>query len=293
MSSLTDEWQLKTKENAIKYIVDIENFDRKIRTFRTGRGIHSKCFKIGNSTFQVLVFPGGDSVGVKNCVSVHLENRSNWRVKAYATFSIQNKNYAMILGAGLNKSFSEGQCWGFGQFMSHCRCTRNDLLTQDGLLTLQIDLELLEEEVLPDGDLGDKGTPENVEFLKQVLNNQSAQISKLQSNLESTELEHQSQINELKQMIRNLSLVVTQNTPTPPPKLQIECPVCMEIAKPPMRLKQCGQGHIICDSCHARTEAQAQEWGVRVGNALLARCHTCRQQITGRPSQLEKILGLC
>eukprot|EP00091_Calanus_sinicus_P015304 TRINITY_DN33415_c0_g1_i1.p2 TRINITY_DN33415_c0_g1~~TRINITY_DN33415_c0_g1_i1.p2 ORF type:complete len:146 (+),score=26.44 TRINITY_DN33415_c0_g1_i1:145-582(+) len=143
MSSLTDEWQLKTKENAIKYIVDIENFDRKIRTFRNGRSIHSKCFKIGNSTFQVLIFPSGGSVGVKSCVSVHLENRSNWRVKVNATFSIQNKNFAMILGEGfLNNSDSEGQCWGFGQFMSHCRCTRNDLLTHDGLLTLQFLIQI-------------------------------------------------------------------------------------------------------------------------------------------------------
>ena len=147
----------------------------------------------------------------------------------------------MILGEGfLNKSDSEGHCWGFGQFMSHCRCTRNDLLTQDGLLTLQIDLELLEEEVLPDGDLAVNETPEKLEFLKQMLTNQTAQISQLQAKIESTDLQHQTQINKLKHMIRDLSLVVTQNTQTPQ-KLQIECPVCMELAKPPMRLKQCGK----------------------------------------------------
>ena len=35
------------------------------------------------------------------------------------------------------------------EFIPHHRCARNDLLTADGQLELMIDVELLEEEVLP------------------------------------------------------------------------------------------------------------------------------------------------
>eukprot|EP00091_Calanus_sinicus_P013634 TRINITY_DN30232_c0_g1_i1.p1 TRINITY_DN30232_c0_g1~~TRINITY_DN30232_c0_g1_i1.p1 ORF type:complete len:117 (-),score=26.19 TRINITY_DN30232_c0_g1_i1:170-496(-) len=59
MSSLTDEWYLKTQDNCIKYIMDIRNFDRKVKTFRVGREIHSKRFKIGSATFNIEIFPGG------------------------------------------------------------------------------------------------------------------------------------------------------------------------------------------------------------------------------------------
>ena len=56
------------------------------------------------------------------------------------------------------------------------------------------------------------------------------------------------------------------------------------------------QGHIICDSCHARAEEEANaQWGsegLREGNPNIDLCHTCREVITGRPSELERVLGL-
>eukprot|EP00092_Neocalanus_flemingeri_P073578 GFUD01090826.1.p1 GENE.GFUD01090826.1~~GFUD01090826.1.p1 ORF type:complete len:129 (+),score=36.18 GFUD01090826.1:45-389(+) len=112
------------------------------------------------------------------------------------------------------------------------------------------------------------------------------------------ESKSQSQMNELKNMIRELS--VSNRTPAlqqQPPRIELECPVCMEVAKPPMRLKQCGKGHIICDSCHTQAEGEANaQWQAeeadRVGNPNIDLCHTCREVITGRPSELERILGL-
>ena len=68
---------------------------------------------------------------------------------------------------------------------------------------------------------------------------------------------------------------------------QFECPMCTEEARPPMRLKQCGEGHIICDTCYARDE-QAREREGRERN----QCGVCREQITGRPTALETFLGL-
>ena len=58
MTSLIEEWQLKTGENSIKYIIDIEKFDKKVKTFRTGKSICSKKFKVGGSTFSISIYPG-------------------------------------------------------------------------------------------------------------------------------------------------------------------------------------------------------------------------------------------
>ena len=85
MSGLTDEWQLKTGKNCIKYIIDIDKFDKKIKTFRPGREIHSKNFKIGRSTFGIDIYPAGKTSDNIGSVSIFLMNRSDWRVKAKAT----------------------------------------------------------------------------------------------------------------------------------------------------------------------------------------------------------------
>jgi uncharacterized CHY-type Zn-finger protein len=58
----------------------------------------------------------------------------------------------------------------------------------------------------------------------------------------------------------------------------------VENVRPPMRLVQCGTGHVMCDSCFKQV--------ARGGADQAAKCPTCRQPITGRPCQLERLLGL-
>ena len=45
-----------------------------------------------------------------------------------------------------------------------------------------------------------------------------------------------------------------------------ECPVCLEVAWPPVKIYQCMQGHIICDTCKAHPQ---------MGN-----CPICRQLLS-------------
>merc|ERR1719397_528138 len=61
-------------------------------------------------------------------------------------------------------------------------------------------------------------------------------------------------------------------------KRDLNCPICEETVEPPMRLQQCGKGHIICDDCQTKMTSP--------------RCHSCRGPLTGRPSALERMCGL-
>jgi len=264
MSSLTSEWQLKSSENSIKYIIDIENFDKKIKTFRPGRGIYSKEFMVGRSTFYISIYPGGETAKSKGYVSIGLVNNSDWRLRANASISVQNKSISKKMDG---RFFQPNSGFGFPEFAPHGRCYRGDLLDDDGILTLEVNVELLEEEVVQSRDL----TQENI--LKRI------------EKLEDTVHESARNINELKIMIQDL-----QNSKPQPSQPKVECPVCMELARPPMRLKQCGQGHIICDTCHSRSKKAAGGYGEETFNP--DRCHTCRMVITGRPAALERILGL-
>merc|ERR1739838_941057 len=61
-------------------------------------------------------------------------------------------------------------------------------------------------------------------------------------------------------------------------KMKVECPVCLDRVKPPMRLLQCDQGHVVCTLCYTQM--------------IQKNCPTCRGRITGKPTVLENILGL-
>ena len=239
MSSLAGEWQLKTSENSIKYIIDIKKFDKKVKTFRTEESICSKKFKVGGSTFGITIYPGGKSGKYKGYVSVFLFNCSDWRVKAKATFSIQNKGFQKHLQEDVYQPLgSNASGWGLVEFIHHDRCKKDDLLSDSGTFSLQTDIELLEEEVLQNRDL----TEENVndaryEKLMEAIDNRRATreleetVDNLKANMKNMESESARQTNELKKMIQDLTLIVTNNlrpvSSHQRRSSEVECPVCM------------------------------------------------------------------
>ena len=248
----------------IKYIIDVKKFDKKVKTFRTGESIRSKKFKVGGSTFSIRINPGGSSGKYKGYVSVFLFNCSDWRVKAKATFSIQNKGFQKHLQEDVYQPLgSNASGWGLVEFIHHDRCKKDDLLSDSGTFSLQADIELLEEEVLQNRDL----TEENVndaryEKLMEAIDNRRATreleetVDNLKANMKNMESESARQTNELKKMIQDLTLTVSKiGKPEPP---QVECPVCLEVLRPPMRLKQCGKvgkqaGAELCQAQHSLT----------------------------------------
>ena len=275
-----DEWMLKINKNQVKYIIDINNFNKKIRNFKFGRKIYSKEFKISNTIFRIEVFPTNDKEYCKNYVSIYLVNRSNWRVKLNATFSVQAEaeninrvpefiNSNVFLQDIDSRRDNET---GIPDFIEHERCKIEDLLNANNGLTIQIDVELLEEEVLASQDLTKNETKEKlteiadsvidtrdkVEDVYELIGIQTDRIEALHTTvgrqtggLQQTQIqveEMKSEIREIRSMFTTLLSRVgggkaawpgwsmsTQRQQFP------QCPVCLEPARPPMRLKQCGQ----------------------------------------------------
>jgi len=56
-------------------------------------------------------------------------------------------------------------------------------------------------------------------------------------------------------------------------KDQLECPVCLELMYPPIKIFQCGQGHALCGRCRPKCR----------------NCPTCRGPFIGRATVLEKL----
>ena len=239
MSGLTEEWHLK-RENGIKYWIDIRGFNRKM-DWRFGREIYSRQFKISESVFRIRIYPNGDSAKEKGHVSVCLQNESSWRVRlADVTFKV-----GLLEKTTDGRYYQPGQNWGIGMFVSH------DQIHSD-IFTLEVDVELLEEEVAASRPLDSEG-----DSLLSLKN----EVSTIKTEMKDMREEFSRQLNEIKNNKGGGSAL--RRCPS------VECPVCLEEVKPPMRLRQCELGHIFYGSCFHQNQADR------------SLCLICKGSITG------------
>jgi len=292
------EWISKCDKNSIQYTMELRKMDERIKSFQPQSKICSKDFKIGMSTFCIEVYPGGVSAEHDMFVGLYLRNKSGWRVKVLlVSFSIpQTDIFRTLHERCFDPEPAVNSSWGFHDMIPHNRCVEADLLSEIGTLTVHLDVDLLEEEVLQTRDPSKELTIERIVNLEQNVHHLGVAIQNMETRLmvqaarQTAEL-RASSMNQAAKQTADLRRMI-QDLPRAQSRLSmLECPVCMEVAKPPMRLKQCGQGHIICDTCQSRAEARASDGGGQ-GNLNVANCHSCRGMITGRPAALERVLGL-
>ena len=225
MSSLTDEWQLK-RENGIKYWIDIRDFNKKMN-WPGGKEIYSRHFKISESVFSISIYPNGEDSDEKGHVSVFLHNDSSWRVRLSDVSIKMGEHEETIMG----RYYQAGESWGI-DFLTHKKIRKAKLLDEeDGALILEVDVELLEEEVPAWRSVDDEGD---------VLLSLKNEISTIKDDLKT----------EMKDMMkaefsRMLMIQGMNNNRTSGRAANVECPVCKEEVRAPMRLRQCGEGHII------------------------------------------------
>ena len=222
MSGLTNEWQLR-RENGIKYWVDIEDFRKKMN-WRPGRRVFSRPFKVGESVFTIDIFPNGNTPDLEGHVSVFLNNQSSWRVRTSDSYKVGG--HEMVLEDHYHQP---GQGWGSPGFLSHDKIEEEDLLDEDRF-TLEVNVDLLEEEVLASRPRDCEG--DAVLSLKR-------EVFQIQEDLKR---EVRDMREEFSQGLAEMKTKIDSSLKRP---LTVECPVCMEEVKPPMRLRHCGEGEII------------------------------------------------
>ena len=270
MSSLTDEWHLKS-ENGIKYWIDIHGFNRKMN-WRCGREVYSRQFKISESVFRIEIYPNGNTLEEEGNVSVFLRNESSWRVR----LSDISFKVGPIFKVGHEETspgryYQPNESWGLPSFVSHVQIELADLLDHDNRFTLEVGIELLEEEVAASRPVDSEGD---------ALLNLKKEVSTIKDDLKSQRTEMTAMKEELSQQLKEIKNMIGGNSSLRRPA-NVECPVCMEEVKPPMRLRQCGLGHIICDACFHQNQADR------------SLCFICRGTITGMYCEFDKKLPAC
>jgi hypothetical protein len=236
MSTPQEEWQSRT-ENGIKYTVKIGNFENKMKSSSINERLYSKLIYIGESSFKICIIPK-----LSKDVCVYLQIQSNWKVKGLATFSAKDisKTYCE---KNFEPSGSDNSGRGFGEFAENSRCTVGDLMDEVGSFTLEANIKLPKEAVTLTREAGPSTHFCSVDA---KIENLKFAIEKNMTNLQS-DLEKKFSI--LVKKIRNLKISAASHSGARP---TTECPVCMEVVKPPMRLMQCRLGHIVCDDCFVK-----------------------------------------
>ena len=232
MSGITKEWNLKTGENSVKYTVVVPNFRKKINTFKAGRSIWSKDFKVGRSVFYLAIVPNGTEKNSSD-VEVYLYNKSDWDVIADVKFEVDDRKREYI-----EKRFeggSGGSGKGFADMAPHHRCTNRDLLI-DGQFQLVTYIELKDEEVLPNHDVEDEGISKIMSHVDKKFESVDRKFESVDKKLESME----SKFSEMEAKLKVISSLLLGGASSSSSR-ELECPVCSETVRRPMRLYQCGQ----------------------------------------------------
>jgi len=287
MSSLTNDWIQNISHNKVRSFIFIDNFKEKMKEYSVNEKIRSEPFLVNKSRFALDIYPNGDDV--KGHVSAFLVNLNNWRVCINYKFSVPE---IACEKRGAEKTlFDSSVDWGWAKFLPHNQ--RSKWLSNDSLLKIVVDVELLCEEIpmkkrdevltLQNTDFQIEKPVNTLEGLRSFVSEKNQILMKENENLRSMVLRLTSKSENLESMVSSLTLSVGQLTEIVLDQkddvLRIEwpeCPICHERIKKPMRLKQCGKGHIVCEEC-LRGETN---------------CYTCKDVISGRPTALEHILNL-
>jgi len=257
-----------------------KDFVYKMNTYKPGKYMTSRTFYIGENSFRLEIYPNGETYEDRGNVSVFLTNMSDWRVQADCEFSVKNycqntSDYVFYVKRGR----------GFRKYLPHIEC--QDLLDDNKTFVLKAAIKVLEE-VTGDRKLTAYSVVglrveclEEIKKLKTEMNTVKTEILNMKSLVQNNNTEMDS-------LRRSVETIKISNQIGHNPNT--ECPVCLEIVRRPMRLMQCGMGHILCDGCYSksREEARGREEGVRD----IGRCHSCMGEYTGRPAHLERMLGL-
>ena len=242
----TGDWQLK-RQNGILYTIRVENFKGKLKWTQPGKSVDSKTFSIGEAKFRIKIIPKKRSVD--KSMRIFLRNESAWVVKVSCVLTV--KSQKEDLGEHYYQVGTDGDAPEL--VICHSELENGQLLGDDGSFILQADLNLLAEQVTEGRSLTG-GLEERLEMLQVEAAEQRKEIQKLRRATEG--------LNELKKGMKELVVdrkeltellqgLRQQTVPAKQPST-MSCPMCTEEVLPPMRLRQCWEGHIICDSCYAR-----------------------------------------
>ena len=206
MSVITNEYL--RYENPVEmtatYSIEIQNFRKKLRKAKKGKKVTTKKFFVNWSEFSIDIYIAGITQTDGNHLSLYLVNHSDWMVRA--SFALYVKGVIFNSGNQINvykpgDAYICERAYGLPNFVPLCRCYNNDLLSHDGILALDLRVDVFAENTLRGGGGIQKQLStlnktqeqlsvvrEEVSRLKRKLADQDTEISDLKSKIRKVEM---------------------------------------------------------------------------------------------------------
>eukprot|EP00092_Neocalanus_flemingeri_P053179 GFUD01062417.1.p1 GENE.GFUD01062417.1~~GFUD01062417.1.p1 ORF type:complete len:250 (+),score=51.75 GFUD01062417.1:124-873(+) len=244
-----------------------------MKSWRIGRDVHSLPILVGETEFEIEIYPNGINKKDRGHVSVYLRNKSDWKVKLEMEVEVGNKKTRATFDIQSKES------WGWPTFYDHADLGKDDdAMDAHGMLDVSATISLMWREVTEarnDSEISMKECKckAEVEGLGSEVGDLKVKIESLETNLVSqlSRVIDQSVEKSLTAKFKTLE-VSSKKAYLPCP----ECPICSEQMKPPSRIIQCSSGHLICMKCKEKPQVVI--------------CPTCKQEFTGRATGMEKYL---
>jgi len=231
MAYTTETWVLHKDWDKATITFKIGNFAAAVAAHEKDQGIESKPCTIGGSQLGVRVYPSGDARAAENKVSIYAGNYSDHKVAFKHSIMVgdvkKSESNAQVKGKSGN---------GWKHFMERKKVGTN--------LIVVVDITLLREEVGGDDRVVD------------------VNIGELKNDMEKMKMAQTENIEELKTEIKKIKQYIAM---TRGPVKILECVICLEELRPPLRIVQCLKGHKVCEPCSTKEEVVSCPLNCRAG----------------------------
>ena len=206
-------------EGQTSYRVRVDSFKHKMNTWRAGRLIRLKTFKIDGLKLRLELYPNGETQEEVNHVSIYIKNNSNVDIDILFDAHMGTKE----IRNDIKFHIEAWNSLGWGKFYDH----EDDDDYDDEAFEITVTVKKLWKQFHEDG----------------VNNNVSDNIQGVQQRLESLE--------------KSMKSLIEKSGEAAVPKPQIpqpDCPICLENMNHETRIMQCYGGHPMCGGCHGKLE---------------------------------------
>lgn len=242
---------LSYSQGQTSYKVRVKSFKHKMNTWKKGRFISLKRFKVDGISLQMTIYPNG--MEEEYYVSIYINNLSEFDITMVLSLSMGDEKVD-----DPNFPVEKFDSWGFPNFYVHS--DRNMRKHKDEDFEITLTVKKLYKEVLGE-NVDSNIVTQSLDRMERKFSSSNDEMKKRLANLE----------NSMK------SLTVRDNTSNGGPEIPYpECPICLEDITQNSRIMQCSAGHLICGGCHDKL----------VGNF----CPSCKKPIIGRCHGMETYL---
>ena len=233
---------ISNSEGKTSYRVRVDDFKYKMNTWKSGRVIHLKSFKIDGIELRLQLYPNGNERKSENHVSIFVENTSDFGIDLL--FDIKMGTKKVLRNISIEMGAQESRGW--KQFYRHHDDEYDAADDKDYEITFTV-----------------KKLWKQLEEAYADNNNVSDSVLSVEKRMESLE-------KSMKNLMKKRGEVSCSGSTQRPQIPYPECPICLENLTQDTRIMQCSAGHLICGGCYNNLNPEICP---SCKNAIIGRCH--------------------